>query len=108
MGYIDTHAHLWSEAYLNRLAELGSPGTKVASGIKAGDTDKELAARFKMMDEAGVSLQVISATPQSPQWGTEEEAVDSAHMINDLYRTLVQQYPDLTVFLHMAPFLFLM
>lgn len=29
---IDTHAHLWSESYLERLGKLGSQGTEVAKG----------------------------------------------------------------------------
>ena len=94
MKYIDTHAHLWSQEYLEKLEALGSPGTEVAKGIKAGVSAEDLDARFKMMDEAEVSLQVISATPQSPQWGTQEEAEESATMINELYASLVNQHPD--------------
>ncbi|WP_353421566.1 amidohydrolase family protein [Staphylococcus delphini] len=91
---IDTHAHLWSESYLERLGKLGSQGTEVAKGINQSDSEEDLKKRFKMMDDAGVGKQIISATPQSPQWGTKEEAKESARMINDLYESLVKKYPD--------------
>ena len=91
---IDTHAHLWNEDYLDKLGKLGSQGTEVAKGINQSASKEDLEKRFKMMDDAGVDLQIISATPQSPQWGTKEEAHQSAQEINDLYERLVQQYPD--------------
>ncbi len=91
---IDTHAHLWSEEYLERLGRLGSQGTEVAKGINQSDSEEDLKKRFKMMDDAGVEKQIISATPQSPQWGNQEEAKASAEMINGLYESLVQKYPD--------------
>ena len=82
---IDTHAHLWSEDYLEKLGKLGSQGTEVAKGINQSASKEDLDKRFKMMDDAGVDMQIISATPQSPQWGTKEEAHQSAQEINDLY-----------------------
>ncbi len=36
---IDTHAHLWSEEYLERLGRLGSQGTEVAKGINQSDSE---------------------------------------------------------------------
>ena len=48
-----------------------------------------------MMDDAGVDLQIISATPHNLHNGVlKEEAHQSAQEINDLYERLVQQYPD--------------
>lgn len=91
---IDTHAHLWSEEYLDKLGELGSQGTEIAKNMNQSASDEDLNKRFKDMDDAGVDLQIISATPQSPQWGTAEEAHESANEINDLYRSLVQKHPD--------------
>lgn len=67
MTHIDTHAHLWSEGYLDYLESIGSTSTDVARGIKASNTDEDLKERFRMMEEANVKMQIISATPQSPQ-----------------------------------------
>lgn len=91
--HIDTHAHLWSAEYLDYLKSLGSEGTDIAKNINAGITEEELNKRFEMMKEANVATQIISATPQSPQWGTKEEAHQSAVMINDLYEEMVKKYP---------------
>ncbi|HHO5062394.1 TPA: amidohydrolase family protein [Staphylococcus aureus] len=91
---IDTHAHLWSEAYLDKLEELGSKGTEVAKGIRQSDSKVDLEHRFKNMDESGVEKQILSATPQSPQWGTSSETHSCAQEINDLYESLVKKYPD--------------
>lgn len=71
---IDTHAHLWTDEYLNELKRLGAKSTEVACGIGAGTNLKDLDKRLKMMDDAGVEYQVLSATPQVPQFGTKEEA----------------------------------
>lgn len=91
---IDTHAHLWSETYLDKLGTLGSQGTEVAKGIRQSNSKKDLEHRFKNMDDSGVVKQIISATPQSPQWGTKDEAHECAEEINGLYESLVRQHPD--------------
>ncbi|MDK7951538.1 amidohydrolase, partial [Staphylococcus lugdunensis] len=49
---IDTHAHLWSEDYLEKLGKLGSQGTEVAKGINQSASKEDLDKRFKMMDDA--------------------------------------------------------
>lgn len=90
---IDTHAHLWDNDYLDQLKKVGSEGTDIAKGMRAGNTSEEMINRIKMMDNAGVRLQVLSATPQSPEYGTEEEAEKMARYINDLYASVMAQFP---------------
>ncbi len=90
---IDTHAHLWPDEYLDELKKLGSQSTDVARNIRATDQDEDLSARFKMMDDAGVRTQILSATPQMPQWGKAEDAAKLAQMINNLYVSLCEKYP---------------
>lgn len=51
---IDTHTHLWSEAYLDKLGSLGSQGTEVAKGIRQSDSKKDLEHRFKNMNDSGI------------------------------------------------------
>lgn len=91
---IDTHAHLWSDNYLDKLASAGSPDTEIAKNIGAGISKSDLEKRIAMMDKAGVQYQVLSVTPQSPQWGTKEEALALAQEINNLYAEIINQYPD--------------
>lgn len=90
---IDTHAHLWPDEYLERLGDLGADGTAIAQGMGASDSEEDLEKRFKMMAAAGVETQVLSATPQSPYYGSALEALASARMINDTYADLIDQYP---------------
>lgn len=93
---IDTHAHLYPERYLDRLEALGAPAasTAVARGIGADDSPADIARRLEMMDTAGVAVQVLSATPQLPQWGSAAEAAEAAGMINSILADVVAAHPD--------------
>lgn len=91
---IDTHAHYWPTHYLDQLAALGSPDTAIARGLGAGDDAADMAARLQMMDEAGVQTQVLSATPQTPQWGTAQAALALARELNTDYAALIDAHPD--------------
>jgi 6-methylsalicylate decarboxylase len=90
---IDVHAHYWTEAYLDMLVELGRPDTATQRGIGAGGGD-ELAARLKLMDRAGVDIQVLSAAPQLPYSGDADRSVAAARYVNDEYAALVSAHPD--------------
>src|SRR5689334_10454355 len=91
---IDVHAHLWSNRYLDLLREYGYQATDVHRGLGAGATDKELDARFALMAEAGIDLQVLSTPPASPHFEDEAHAVEAARLANDEYAELVRRFPD--------------
>lgn len=90
---IDIHAHLWSDEYLSLLDGYGRPGTDVHRGLGAGATRDDLDGRFALMDEAGVDLQILTATPASPHFADQAAAVASARFINDEYAKLSSEYP---------------
>jgi len=90
---IDVHAHYWTGDYLDLLAGLGQAGAAAARGTGAGG-GAELAARLRLMDRAGVQLQVLSACPQSPYAQDGQKAAQAARFVNDQYAGLVQRYPD--------------
>jgi predicted TIM-barrel fold metal-dependent hydrolase len=90
---IDVHAHYWTEDYLDLLAGLGQAGAAAVRGIGAGG-GAELAARLRLMDRAGVQLQVLSACPQSPYGQDAKKAAGAARFINDQYAGLAARYPD--------------
>lgn len=94
MNAIDTHAHLWTEEYLDMLKDAGSDETDVARDLGAYLDESQIERRLDMMDKAGVKMQVLSATPQSPEYGSQEEAVALARYINDKYAELMEKYPD--------------
>jgi predicted TIM-barrel fold metal-dependent hydrolase len=90
---IDVHAHYWTDDYLDLLVDLGLAGAVAARGLGAGG-GAELAARLRLMDRAGVDMQVLSACPQEPYVQDRAKAVRAARFVNDQYAALVQQHRD--------------
>ena len=81
---IDVHAHYWTDDYLDLLAGLGHTDTGTQRGLGAGGGG-ELDARLRLMDRAGVDMQVLSASPQLPYGEDRDKAVAAARFVNDQY-----------------------
>ncbi len=94
-GAIDTHAHVYPEAYLDLLEQGGrSPeNTQIARGLGADSTDADVTARLELMDRAGVGVQVLAATPQSPSLTDPTLSAEAARWINDDYLRLRDAHP---------------
>jgi predicted TIM-barrel fold metal-dependent hydrolase len=90
---IDVHAHYWTEDYLDLLKDLGRSDTAAARGLGAG-AGAELEARLRLMDQAGIEMQVLSASPQLPYGEDREKATTVARFVNDQYAELVETYRD--------------
>jgi predicted TIM-barrel fold metal-dependent hydrolase len=90
---IDVHAHLWSDAYLNLLDSYGRSDTGTQRGTGAGATERELTARFEVNDSVGLVHQVLSAAPQVPHFPREKHSTSAAQHVNDLYASVVEQWP---------------
>jgi predicted TIM-barrel fold metal-dependent hydrolase len=90
---IDVHAHYWTNDYLDLLIDLGKADAGAARGIGAGG-GAELEARLRLMDRAGVEIQVLSACPQTPYGQDREKAAKAARFVNDQYAELVQHHSD--------------
>ena len=91
---IDLHAHLWTDEYLDLLQAFGKEDTSAQRGKGAGLGDGEIAARFQMMQQAGVDKQILSSTPQSPHFAALDAAVQAARFINDQYASVIRRWPD--------------
>jgi predicted TIM-barrel fold metal-dependent hydrolase len=91
---IDIHAHLWTDEYLDMLQAFGKADTSAQRNKGAGLGDSEIAARFEMMERAGIDKQILSSTPQSPHFAEREHAVQAARFINDQYASVVRRWPD--------------
>jgi predicted TIM-barrel fold metal-dependent hydrolase len=93
---IDMHGHIFPNEYLDMLDRMGGggTGTHIARIAPGSGSPEELEARFKMMDRAGVKMQVISAAPQLPYFAKKDDAVTAAKFINDSYAEYVRRYPD--------------
>jgi predicted TIM-barrel fold metal-dependent hydrolase len=90
---IDVHAHYWTEDYIDLLVDLGQAGAVAVRGLGAGG-GAELEARLRLMDRAGVQMQVLSACPQMPYGEDADKAAAAARFVNDQYASLVQDHPD--------------
>jgi 6-methylsalicylate decarboxylase len=90
---IDVHAHYWTDDYLDLLTDLGKSDAGAARGIGAGG-GAELEARLRLMERAGVQMQVLSACPQMPYGEDEEKAARAARFVNDQYADLAERHRD--------------
>ena len=90
---IDVHAHYWTDAYLDMLVGLGRSDTATQRGIGAGG-GAEIDARLRLMDRAGIDVQVLSAAPQLPYGDDEARTAAAARYVNDEYAALVSTHPD--------------
>jgi predicted TIM-barrel fold metal-dependent hydrolase len=90
---IDVHAHYWTEEYLDVLVDLGKEDARAARGLGAGD-GAELDARLRLMDQAGIEVQVLSAAPQLPYSEVPEKAARAAKYVNDQYAELAERHRD--------------
>ncbi|MFJ5643429.1 amidohydrolase family protein [Streptomyces sp. NPDC093223] len=100
---VDVHAHYFPAAYLDLLKAYGSRRTDIARIPCAGDADGDIDARLRMMDAAGVDLQILSATPQMPYLEDAGNAVAAARFVNDRYAELVAAHPARFAALAAAP-----
>jgi predicted TIM-barrel fold metal-dependent hydrolase len=90
---IDVHAHYWTEDYLDLLVDLGKADAGAARGLGAG-ADAELEARLRLMDRAGIEMQVLSASPQMPYAENKGKAARAARFANDQYAELAETHRD--------------
>jgi predicted TIM-barrel fold metal-dependent hydrolase len=90
---IDVHAHYWTERYLDLLVDLGKADAGAARGIGGGG-GADLEARLRLMERAGVEIQVLSACPQSPYGQDKQKAARAARFVNDQYAELAGRQPD--------------
>ena len=91
---IDVHAHYFPDALFAVLDRFKLAGPDVPRVLPAGDAPEALAARFAMMDEAGVQMQVLSISSMFPYLDREDDAVDTARRANDIYADAVSGNPD--------------
>ncbi|MFV8380863.1 amidohydrolase family protein [Corynebacterium hindlerae] len=92
---IDTHAHVYPAWYLDRLVAAGGDpaATAVARGIRADSTPEDIQARIAGMDIAGVEVQLLAVTPQSPIVPDAAAGEKLARDINEEYLRLHTEYP---------------
>src|SRR5579859_3304649 len=90
---IDVHAHYWTDDYLDLIVDLGNSSANMARGLGAGG-DAQLDNRLKLMERAGIDMQVLCACPQMPYSDDAARAAKVATFVNDQYAALVERHRD--------------
>ena len=91
---VDIHAHYQSKEYIDLLASLGGNVNPFARNPPAGGDQADLDARFQLMKDAGVEMQVLSVASDFPYFEREADAIAASRLANDLFAGLVTRYPD--------------
>ena len=94
----DVHAHYTPKNFSQFMGNRFASPTRLA--VKRGlarhpfsDTQEDIEARFRLMEDAGVGRQVLS--PNHPPYLPDEaECVTAVKMLNDGYAEFARRYPD--------------
>ena len=95
---VDIHAHYFPKEYNALLLRIGGKSLpEAARAITArrmrDDDLSGIPTRLRHMDEAGVSMQVLSPAASPPYAEKEDDAVAAARLINDSYAELARRHP---------------
>jgi len=92
---IDVHAHYFPVEYLDRLDLYG--GSQVTGLIRKMKLEfrgsSGIDAHLRTMDRSKVDMQILSISGQLPYFAKENDAVDAARFGNDLYASIVRDFP---------------
>jgi predicted TIM-barrel fold metal-dependent hydrolase len=95
---LDVHAHYHPRAFAEALARMpshGRPSGFAAGGQPVTDDQAHIETRLEMMDDAGVSLQVLSpAAGWAPYSEDAAASTEAARISNDLTAELVHRMPN--------------
>src|ERR1700720_2638748 len=94
----DVHAHYTPKNFSEFMGDRFASPTHLA--VKRGlarhpfsDTQEDIEARFRLMEDAGVGRQVLSPN-HPPYLPNEAECVTAVKMLNDAYAEFARRYPD--------------
>src|SRR5579884_2936895 len=92
---IDVHAHYSPRRYTETMQRL-TGGRRPAAWVNYPDNDapEQIEGRIRLMDEAGVQMQMLSHGILSPYVADEAKAIEAARACNEPYAELVHRYPD--------------
>jgi 6-methylsalicylate decarboxylase len=87
---VDVHAH-YQPRVLNEFMDRFGRGTLVPQ-VPWTDTAEHLEARMRLMDEAGVRMQVLSPGT-AHYFANKADACEAAAIINDTFASIIEKFP---------------
>ena len=116
---IDVHTHMLNRSFVELLRTRGGAHYNVKEVIGGqtgiyrdgapfmtltpGMFDYE--QRLRAMDEAGVDMAIVTLTSPNCYWGTSDDALKAAHIVNDDMAAQSRRYPDRIRFMCSLPWL---
>ncbi len=91
---IDVHAHYFPKAYMDIWSRIAGRGPLWNMSQPSTDTQEHIDGRFKLMDDAGVRMQVLSPAGNAPYAESEADGIEAARICNDETIALVRRYPQ--------------
>ncbi len=92
---IDVHAHYSPRGYTETMQRLtGGRRPPAWVNYPDNDTPEQIEGRLRLMDEAGVRMQILSHGILSPYVVDEAKAIEAARSCNEPYAELAHRYPD--------------
>jgi aminocarboxymuconate-semialdehyde decarboxylase len=103
---VDVHTHMYSRRWLDALKASGDPDTVVVPGSPESIAYRgtnyavlasnmfDWAERIAKMDAAGVDIALISLTAPNVYWGTAQQSIQAARIVNDEYAEAQARWPS--------------
>jgi len=92
---IDVHAHYSPKPWTSLMLRINGARRSAGWALQPDNDDPDqIAGRIRLMDEAGVQMQMLSHGIMAPYAEKEPDAIEAARTCNDNYAGLVQQHPD--------------
>jgi predicted TIM-barrel fold metal-dependent hydrolase len=91
---IDVHAHYFPKEYMDIWSRVS--GRDAFWNLETPVTDRpdHIDGRLRLMDEAGVEMQILSPAGNAPYARDEADGIAAARTCNDTYADLVRRHPD--------------
>src|SRR5712692_8021759 len=92
---IDVHAHYSPRRFTETMFRIdGRTRPPNWRSYPDNDSQDQIDGRIRLMDEAGVQMQILSHGIMSPYCEDEADAVGGARSCNEPYAELARRYPD--------------
>jgi len=94
MSIVDVHAHYFPREYMDIWSRVTGRPVIWNMSQPVTHSQEHIDGRLRLMDEAGVRMQVLSPAGNAPYARDQADGVEAARVCNDTTIDLVRRYPD--------------